>query len=67
MFVLQTMSASSIRVLIFGVHVFADEVLALLLLRSLSDIRETLVVTLGNSEPEGKLPIASKCKVKPTK
>ena len=32
----------------------ADKVLALLLLGSLSDSWETLVVTLGNAEPEGK-------------
>ena len=33
----------------------ADEVLALLLPRSLPDSWETLVVTLGNSPPQGKL------------
>ena len=32
----------------------ADEVLALLLLGSLPDSWETLVVTVGNAEPEGK-------------
>ena len=32
----------------------ADEVLALLLLGSLPDSWETLVVTLGNTGPEGK-------------
>ena len=33
----------------------ADEVLALLLLRSLPDSWETLVVALGNTEPEGMI------------
>ena len=32
----------------------ADEVLVLLLLRSLPDSWETLVVTFGNARPEGK-------------